>query len=1177
MNHLSLAQQNVMNSPTFLNNIPLLIKKDVDIYVINEPPRDFNPSKVGVPYLSISSSRTAIIILNQSMIYEFIQAESNLYVTTVKLPSHKLKLQSVYFPPLGKQNTASRAEPLVYKCFECNSPSTLILGDVNATSSVLGDNDSPRGQKLVSLINSFNWIILNSPNVPTRKEGRYAIDWSVASHDISDNFTWSCSRVDKSISDHCMIYLESTYEQPSEIRNEVRTFINIRSFIRTLQLNEIDVIAQDAPKFLAQAAEASICNAVRKRKQEFFDVACMLSKQKVTQILRRKKKHGSRFPSIELELAEANRIHALNIKKAKENHWSNCIKQCRSVNDIHKLIKANRIQKSSVQQIIHEGAIVSDPAAVASITLPHFFPSTAAPASLLSFIIDGPKDFRITDYEVTMALDAQKSNCPGIDRINLHVITAIQHFIPGLLTAVFNYWFIEEKIPESMKHAVVTLIRKNEQVANSLSNLRPISITNVLARVYERVLIARMNWHLGQAAPNISAQFGFTAGKSTEDALRAIMHARANYFDTKDIVFALDVGGAFNNVSHSAILRECKYRNFSRSITNSMVDYLSGRKVSINLDTSITTTMTRGVPQGTVLGPLLFRLAMDVFIRNMGQLLNLAKIEHSVILFADDCNIVVRASQFCAYPAQMCQWLLTQTNTVLENIGLSLNMSKVQVLSSGTLAPFTIGTVEIPIRPYIKILGVEFQGYGSFPRHIKMKLEEAESVIESLKSYSSSGLVSLQARIALVKSRVHSILTYAADVILTNPLTSELIRRFLFLDRKICSHLFGTPHSMSYISTVTIMSKFSILFALLLSAERKRLKADIAFGLENEVRKFVQHKVHPADRINIKIHRARNSMEIVHPAGLSLALFTDGSKKVNCYATSAAFVTWSPHATVRHEYWYKLPEYATAFQAERHAISKAISFIDECCPSGVYHVLSDSFSTLSAMAHSKPKDPMIVAIQCLVHKCFASDKTIKFTWVKGHANIIGNEEADRACVNALNSYSVMEYVHLPKPVAEVHAYSRAVSKYVAHTSYLFTNTDDSLITSPSVPFDLKLKFDYYTAAFYSNRAPTMMRLKKLGLSNTDLCSCGQQQSTVHLFTSCPLVVNRFSVQFANSQLGNLVGTPLDQVLNSPQLHKFIFKIAKPLLRDLEEVNGFTYNDTKGSTPGRPSANLNTSD
>lgn len=1161
MDHLTIAQQNVMNSPSFLNNVSFLSDKKVHLYVINEPPKNILPENIGVPYLKLPTSRTAILVLNSSLDARLVKEESNMYVTTVTLPDLNLKIRSIYITPPSCKSSQN-SEALVFPILDRQVKSTLILGDVNATSSTLGDVDSSRGSKLISIILSRSLILLNNPSVPTRKNGKTAIDWSMATSDIASNFSWSCTKHDKSTADHCLIIISSSYEQTFPSTSRISTYIDGNSFIEHLLSKDRSALVSNFTSHLEDAVNSSLCNTIRNKKKPFFDEKCAISKRVVRSLLRKVEKHGSRFPNLAIELQEATRIHQKNVAEAKDRHWANQLKRCKTVSNVYGLLKANRIHTPTVDYVITEEGTLREPAEVSSAVLNKFFPQANQTVSLLDFIRDGPKDSPITSHEVSAAFKMQITNTPGIDKVNLHITCLIDKHLPGLLQEVFNLWFTDEHLPLEMKCSVITLIKKDNQIANHMSNLRPISLVSIIVKLYERILLARMLWHMDRYGIHTSNQFGFTPGMSVEDCLRAISAARNSWKGTKDILIALDVQGAFNNVSHSSIVRECIRLGFPRSIINIIIDYLTDRSMCISLDPSVKVVMGRGVPQGTILGPLLFRLAMDVFARNLSTLLTAAKMEHFIALYADDCTILLRESQFTPHFSQTMVWLLTQANTILQNIGLNVNMAKTQISSRLNHDIFSIGSTEITTSANINILGLIYQAPNIHTVHLSTKLDLIDHTLDSLKSYITATAVTVPVRMAFLKSSVYSKILFASDTILSSPIQPNLISRFLQIDRKTSTFLFGSSITISYRSAITLLGTSSLLYCFLLSSERKRLLSSQDFSDTYDVRVPSVNKIHPRDRIEICLKQARSNDEIRHPSNMTLAIYTDGSKSSDAYAVTAAFVTYKPRKNKWKEFWYKLPPTSTAFQAERHAVLKATSFIEECCEPGIYHLLSDSLSVLQALKHPNPKDIIIARIQQSIVNCMFTQKVIHISWVKGHCGIQGNEIADQACRNALASYMVPEFMPLTLSLAYKKAETNARKAFSIMTRSHFTQDNNYMISSFDTIVDLNLKINYYTAPFYSNRAPTKVFLYRAGLINDELCPCGQPQTTKHLLISCPLMIQKFDAQRVKSKLPDAIGRSQEEIFDSKELHSFLLSIASSLLSWLEASNGYRYNDVR---------------
>lgn len=1171
MHNLSIAQQNVNNSHTYLNNLPLLMDRHFDIYVLSEPPKTASNLNTGLTTYSVSSGRSAIIILNQSLSTSFVVDESNTYVTCIKVDEHNIKIYSVYYPP-ASSSFADFAKNFVTPVLAKKSMRTLVLGDFNATTPLLNDQHSTRGTELTAFFLPCEWSLLNAPGIPTRKTGSTCIDWSLASLDFSSHFTWACSQHDQSISDHCLITITSDFQQQYHKKDQVGLFIDSRLFISELRNHDVDEVASHITQYIKKAVESSARVATRKRKKPFYNEQCLRSKQEVNRLRRLVKKRGHRCPQLIVELEQANRTHSLNVKSAKETHWTNRVAKCKSIGDIHALLRSNRLKPAPVAHIISGDQRIDEPNALSRTALNHFYPESIGTSSLLSFAIDGPRDTAITQHEVNCALAAQRTNTPGEDQVNTHLVLVINHSVPSLLLKTYNRWFHEERMPNEMKEALITLIKKNNEVSCHLGNLRPISLVNVLAKIYERILYARMAWFLSSTTSPSVEQFGFTTGRSCEDALRALATARLSRLNSKDVIFSLDVKGAFNNIAHPSIMREITRLGFSRSIINIIADYLMNRKMYVSLSKQENVIMTRGVPQGTILGPLLFRITFEVFIRNMKQLLSAAQIDGQIIAFADDVSIILSLAPITPHFSQIATWLLSQTNTVLRNIGLELNLNKVLIMSPALIGTrVNIDNHQIQVSATTNFLGLCLQSPGCFSKHISNKLDEIEAKIDTLKHYIATRSLNLSSRITLIKSSIHSIITYGSDLILAGAFPAELMNRFLNIDRKIATHLYGTSFTASYASVASFIGSTSLMYQLILSSEVKKLQVAQTTSRIYEGRSSLPPATPPQNLAAIRFARASTEERISHPKDLTLAIYTDGSRTSDNLPNTCAFVTWSPASNLWEEFYFKLPEHSSAYQCERHAIFKAIAFVEENCSAGHYHILSDSYSVLRALSAHQPRDPLIRDMQQRYHYCFYSRKIIHFTWVKGHAGIRGNERADQACVSARLSSAVTEFVPLTLASLKKEATSFADEKYIETTRSLFQDNSKSLVNSAAISLHRSFRVNYYSAALYSNRAPTRSHLKKLNLSDSDLCDCGQIQSVRHLLISCPLIREAFQDIYSSTAAVTLFLLDESAILDSISFHGIIAKIAGRLLSWLENSNGHKYEDIKHLAPQTPSS------
>ncbi len=184
------------------------------------------------------------------------------------------------------------------------------------------------------------------------------------------------------------------------------------------------------------------------------------------------------------------------------------------------------------------------------------------------------------------------------------------------LLEVVNASLLSGTFPNSLKTAVVKLLLKKRNLDNTmLSNYRPISNLPFIGKIIEKVVFNQLNNYLNSNGSLDNFQSGFRAHHSTETALIKIINdIRFNSdFGKISVLVLLDLSAAFDTVDHNILPERLEnWVRLSGMVLKWFMSYLEGRGyyVSIGEHKSKWTSMTCGVPQGSILSPLLFCLYM---------------------------------------------------------------------------------------------------------------------------------------------------------------------------------------------------------------------------------------------------------------------------------------------------------------------------------------------------------------------------------------------------------------------------------------------------------------------------------------------------------------------------------------------------------------------------------------
>lgn len=345
-----------------------------------------------------------------------------------------------------------------------------------------------------------------------------------------------------------------------------------------------------------------------------------------------------------------NKLNGL-INRAKINYYKMQIDQNKnSPQNMWKCVRdiqnPNHNQKSEIKTINNEsGIIITDKKEIANTFCKYFSEigqnlankiKIGTTMKLPKTILSNSIYFSHTnEEEVANTINELKSKkSPGVDKLRVETIKNIVEHIVKPITYIINSSLDSGIFPSAFKIAVIKPLHKSGD-KTSVGNYRPISLLSNLAKIFEKILKKRIIEFMNKYKVISDQQYGFRQARSTQDAMAELTAKIYKAMDGNEqaLCIFVDLAKAFDTVSHSNLLNTLECLGFRGAAYDIMKSYLMDREQCVLIDNvySDKKIVCYGVPQGTVLGPLLFTLYVnDLFKLN---------ISGDIISFADDTAV----------------------------------------------------------------------------------------------------------------------------------------------------------------------------------------------------------------------------------------------------------------------------------------------------------------------------------------------------------------------------------------------------------------------------------------------------------------------------------------------------------------------------------------------------------
>ena len=493
------------------------------------------------------------------------------------------------------------------------------------------------------------------------------------------------------------------------------------------------------------------------------------------------RKHGNQYWESYRRLR--NKVVALRNRSLRKYFMNRCEKPNREFwKTISPFITDNKLKQSNVITLNENENIVTDPYKVSEIFNNHFVNvadkigfSDSISSSVNAAIVNHsshPSVLKITEKflsaktafefrEVSpseIMIYLKKFNprkATGYDNIPCKLLRLAHQELASPLAFIINASISQNTFPDNMKCAEVNPIFKKGDKLNK-NNFRPVSILTGISKIYEGVLNDQLSAHFDVLFHKMLS--AFRKGYSCQSILLKFIEDTKNALDDKKLVGVLfmDLSKAFDCLPHGLLVSKLSAYGLTDSACELMGNYLSGRmqRVKIAGTKSQWKSLDKGVPQGSILGPLLFNIFINdlFYFIERGTLYNFADDNSLACIAADKEELKINIQ----HDTSICiDWFCSN--------GMEANPSKFQCMlfsnqSTEQLQIDINDSVSITSEPCVKALGVYIDNRLNFNEHVKRSSLKAARQLNALSRISK--FLNFKSRKLVYQSFILSNFTY---------------------------------------------------------------------------------------------------------------------------------------------------------------------------------------------------------------------------------------------------------------------------------------------------------------------------------------------------------------------------------------------------------------------------------